>query len=88
MKTRCFQDMLEEEELDGEYEPLDVCPNPSCYFSVSCLMFANIHGSLCNLQFIEANNENSVQDDRDPNFGNEKLSDEIKINFNTYDNKT
>ena len=75
--------MLEEEELDGEYEPLDVCPNPPCYFSVSCLLFTNIHGSLCNLQFIEANNENSVEDDRDPNFSNEKLSDEIKINFNT-----
>ena len=40
MKTRRFQDMLEEEELDGEYEPLDVCPNPPCYFSVSQIFMA------------------------------------------------
>ena len=45
-RTQCFQDMPEEGELDGDYEPLDECLNPLCYSSVCCLLFTNIFGSL------------------------------------------
>ena len=42
MRTQCFQDMPEEGELDGDYEPLDECLNPLCYSLVCCLLFTNI----------------------------------------------
>ena len=43
--------------------------------------FANIHGSLCNLQFIEANNEASVEDDKDPNFREIKINQSINQGY-------
>ena len=45
MRTRYFQDMPEEGELDGEYEPLDAFLNPLRYSPVCCILFTNIYGS-------------------------------------------
>ena len=68
MRTRYFQDMPEEGELDGEYEPLDAILNPLRYSPVCCILFTNIYGSFKWPLISKAHNKTSFNDASDSNY--------------------